>query len=219
MSYYGRIYLMAPIDFICIGIMVLFGLIGLWRGLARQLMTLFCWFFSLIAAIALVPIFYKLLFTDGAALASLRTTLEEAFKLFSVSKLDEIAAANEIANGGAIMARWVVMFGTFLLLWIVVTIIFKLLKLALKPLAYKDPLFEVDRIIGLFFGIAIGFVVCVIILAVLYLLRDGVHEIDNFLTNTVTPGCLTDKIVYPVAVKLGDYLKALGSFYKTTVVA
>lgn len=182
-------------------------------------MTLFCWFFSLIAAIALVPIFYKLLFTDGAALASLRTTLEEAFKLFSVSKLDEIAAANGIANGGAIMARWVVMFGTFLLLWIVVTIIFKLLKLALKPLAYKDPLFEVDRIIGLFFGIAIGFVVCVVILAVLYLLRDGVHEIDNFLTNTITPGCLTDKIVYPVAVKFGDYLKALGSFYKTTVVA
>ncbi len=216
MSYYGRIYLMAPIDFICIGIAVLFGLIGLWRGMARQLMTLFCWFFSLAAAIMLVPVFYKLLCADGGALASLRVSLEGSFKLFSVPGLDEIAAESGIANGGAIMARWVVMFGIFLLLWIVITIIFKLLKLALKPLANKDPLFEVDRIIGLFFGIAIGFAICVFIFAVLYILADSMHEIDLFLSDTVKPGCLTDRIVYPVAVKFGDYLKALWHVYKTT---
>lgn len=209
---------MAPIDFICIGIMVLFGLIGLWRGLARQLMTLFCWFFSLIAAIMLVPLFYKLLFADGAALESLRITLEGAFKLFSVAKLDEIAAANGIVNGGAIMARWVVMFGVFLLLWIVITIVFKLLKLALKPLANKDPLFEVDRIIGLFFGLAIGFALCVLILSILYILRENSHEIDNFLTNTITSGCLTEKLVCPVVTKFESYLKSLWNVYKTTVI-
>lgn len=211
---------MAPIDFICIGIMVLFGLIGFWRGIAKQLMTLFCWFFSLIAAIMLVPVFYKLLFADGAAMASLRVSLEGVFKLFSVSKLDEIAAANGIASGGgAIMARWIIMLVLFLLLWIIVTIIFKLLKLALKPLTNKAPLFEVDRIIGLLFGIAIGFAICVFVLAVLYLLKDNVHEVDSFLSDIIKPGCLTDKIVYPLAVKFGDYLKALWNVYKTTVPA
>lgn len=212
---------MAPIDFICIGIVVLFGLIGLLRGFAKQLVTLLGWFFSLITAILLVPVFFKLLFADGAALASFRQSFEGAFKFFSVAKLDEMALTYGLANGGAVMARWVIMFGLLVILWIVIAIIFKLLKLIIKPLTYKDqnPVVPLDKVLGVILGLAIGAAIVIILIGVLYLLKDKVTAIDDLLGKIIVEDCLTDKIVCPAAEKFDEFLKGLWQVYKTTIPA
>ena len=201
--------------------MVLFGLIGLLRGFAKQLVTLLGWFFSLVTAILLVPVFFKLLFADGGALASFRQSFEGAFKFFSVAKLDEMATAYGLASGGAVMARWVIMFGLLVILWIVVAIIFKILKLIVKPLTYKgqNPVVALDKVLGVILGLAIGAAIVIVIFGVLYLLRDKIVAIDDLLGKIVTEDCLTNKTAYPAAGKFGEFLKGLWQTYKTTVPA
>ena len=120
---------MAPIDLVCIGFLVLFGLIGLLRGFAKQMMTLLGWFFSLLTAVILVPVLYKLLFTDGGALESFRTSFEGLFASLTIPALDEMAVTYDVSSGGTILARWIIMFGLLLLTWIVTAIIFKLVRM------------------------------------------------------------------------------------------
>ena len=78
-NFTDREEIMAPIDFVCIGIMLLFGVIGFFRGFAKQMRTLLGWFVALIVAVLLVPPIYKVLFTGDGALESVCTSLEGLF--------------------------------------------------------------------------------------------------------------------------------------------
>lgn len=208
---------MTLIDFVCIGFLVLFGLIGLIRGFAKQMMTLLCWFFSLLTAAILVPTLYKWLFTNGGALESLRTSFEGLFSSLTISALDNMAADYDIANGGAILARWILMLGILLLTWIVVTIIFKLVKMIFKPFAYSEGGVKAfDRVLGIFLGFVIGAAIFAVILGILVLLRDKVTAIDEFLTKNLTDDCLTAKYLMPTMNKIGEFLKGVFNVYKTT---
>lgn len=212
---------MAPIDLIFIGIIVLFGLIGLLRGFARQMITFLGGFFSLIAAILLVPLFYKLLFANGAALASVRETFENLFSSLTITSLNELAAKCGASGGGAILARWIIMFVLVLLLWIVLTIVFKLLKLVFKPLAYtrSNGARITDKVIGVIFGLAIGAAIVLIALWILYVLKDNIEAVESFANNLIPENCLTGKYVSPVAEKFRGFLKKIFDVYKTTIPA
>ena len=191
---------MAPIDLVCIGFLVLFGLIGLLRGFAKQMMTLLGWFFSLLTAVILVPVLYKLLFTDGGALESFRTSFEGLFASLTIPALDEMAVTYDVSSGGAILARWIIMFGLLLLTWIVTAIIFKLVRMIFRPFAYSEGGVKAfDRFLG-----------------ILSLLRDTFTGIDDLLTKYLTDESLTVKYLSPIFDKVGEFFKGVFNVYKTT---
>ncbi len=208
---------MAPIDLVCIGFLVLFGLIGLLRGFAKQMMTLLGWFFSLLTAVILVPVLYKLLFTDGGALESFRTSFEGLFASLTIPALDEMAVTYDVSSGGTILARWIIMFGLLLLTWIVTAIIFKLVRMIFRPFAYSEGGVKAfDRILGIFLGIVIGAAVFAVVLGILSLLRDTFTGIDDLLTKYLTDESLTVKYLSPIFDKVGEFFKGVFNVYKTT---
>lgn len=208
---------MAPIDLVCIGFLVLFGLIGLLRGFAKQMMTLLGWFFSLLTAVILVPVLYKLLFTDGGALESFRTSFEGLFASLTIPALDEMAVTYDVSSGGAILARWIIMFGLLLLTWIVTAIIFKLVRMIFRPFAYSEGGVKAfDRFLGIFLGVVIGAAVFAVVLGILSLLRDTFTGIDDLLTKYLTDESLTVKYLSPIFDKVGEFFKGVFNVYKTT---
>ena len=208
---------MAPIDLVCIGFLVLFGLIGLLRGFAKQMMTLLGWFFSLLTAVILVPVLYKLLFTDGGALESFRTSFEGLFTSLTIPALDEMAVTYDVSSGGTILARWIIMFGLLLLTWIVTAIIFKLVRMIFRPFAYSEGGVKAfDRILGIFLGVVIGAAVFAVVLGILSLLRDTFTGIDDLLTKYLTDESLTVKYLSPIFDKVGEFFKGVFNVYKTT---
>ena len=208
---------MAPIDLVCIGFLVLFGLIGLLRGFAKQMMTLLGWFFSLLTAVILVPVLYKLLCTDGGALESFRTSFEGLFASLTIPALDEMAVTYDVSSGGTILARWIIMFGLLLLTWIVTAIIFKLVRMIFRPFAYSEGGVKAfDRILGIFLGIVIGAAVFAVVLGILSLLRDTFTGIDDLLTKYLTDESLTVKYLSPIFDKVGEFFKGVFNVYKTT---
>lgn len=208
---------MAPIDLVCIGFLVLFGLIGLLRGFAKQMMTLLGWFFSLLTAVILVPVLYKLLFTDGGALESFRTSFEGLFASLTIPALDEMAVTYDVSSGGTILARWIIMFGLLLLTWIVTAIIFKLVRMIFRPFAYSEGGVKAfDRILGIFLGVVIGAAVFAVVLGILSLLRDTFTGIDDLLTKYLTDESLTVKYLSPMFDKVGEFFKGVFNVYKTT---
>lgn len=208
---------MAPIDLVCIGFLVLFGLIGLLRGFAKQMMTLLGWFFSLLTAVILVPVLYKLLFTDGGALESFRTSFEGLFVSLTIPALDEMAVTYDVSSGGTILARWIIMFGLLLLTWIVTAIIFKLVRMIFRPFAYSEGGVKAfDRILGIFLGVVIGAAVFAVVLGILSLLRDTFTGIDDLLTKYLTDESLTVKYLSPIFDKVGEFFKGVFNVYKTT---
>ncbi len=207
---------MAPIDFVCIGIMLLFGLIGFFRGFAKQLRTLLGWFMALVIAVLLVPPIYKALFTGGGALESVCTSLEGFFSFISVHKLEEAAVKYNLSGSGAFFARWTAMLATFLLLWIIFTIIFKLIRIPLRSYI-EAPVAGIDKALGVMFGIFIGFMLTVVILAVLYCFKYRLPAVGNLLEKMIPENCITNETIYALANKIGDYFKAVRCVYVTTV--
>ncbi len=208
---------MALIDLVCIGFIVLFGLIGLLRGFAKQMITLLCWFFSLLTAIIITPILYKWLCADGGALASLRTSFEGLFASLTIPALDEMATSYGAPNGGAMLARWILMLGMVLLSWIVVAIVFKLIKMIFRPFAYSEGGVKVfDRILGVILGLAIGAAIFAVILGILSLLRGQITAIDDLLTKYLTDESLTVKYLSPVLDKISEFFMGIFEVYKTT---
>ncbi len=208
---------MALIDWICIGFAVLFGLIGLLRGFAKQMITLLGWFFSLLTAVILTPILYKWLCADGGALASLRTSFEGLFASLTIPALSDMATNYGAPSGGAILARWILMLGMILLSWIVIAIVFKLIKMIFRPFAYSEGGLKVfDRILGVILGIAIGAAIFAVILGILSLLRGQITAIDELLTKYLTDESLTVKYLSPILDKISEFFKGIFEVYKTT---
>lgn len=215
-NFTDREEIMAPIDFVCIGIMLLFGVIGFFRGFAKQLRMLLGWFVALIVAVLLVPPIYKVLFTGGGALENVCVSLEGLFSFVSVPNLEKAAVKYNLSGSGAFFARWTVMLVILLLLWIIVTIIFKLIRIPLRSYI-EAPVAGIDKALGVMFGIFIGFMLTVLILAVLYCFKYRLPAVGELLEKIVPENSLTNETIYALATKIGDYFKAVRRVYVTTV--
>lgn len=210
---------MATIDFVCIGIILLFCIIGLFRGFAKQLSSLFGWFLALIAAIVLTPICYKILFADDGALAGFRETFEGFFSFLSIAQVEKLSVEFGISSCGVLFARWVIMVVMILLLWIVITIVFKLFRLILSPFSFSGcHVGAFGRIIGAIFGLALGCAIVLALLGVLYALSFKHTAVQDLLDKLIVKDCFIDKYIYPIAVKIGDFLKSLHDVYYTTII-
>lgn len=207
---------MAPIDFICIGIMLLFGLIGFLRGFAKQLRTLLGGFFALFVAVLLVPPIYKILFTGNGALASVCGSLEGVFSFISTPNLEQAAVKYGLSGSGAFFARWAVMLVLLIILWVVVSIIFKLVRIPLRSFI-EEPVEGIDKALGVMFGIIVGFLITMLILAVLYCFKYRLPAVGTLLEKLIPENSVTNETVYALAQKLGDYFKAVRRVYVTTV--
>lgn len=222
-TFNGGLYFMGIAEFVCIGIIVLFALIGLLRGFAKQIVTLCCWFFALIGAILLVEPVFKLVFAaDNAPLHNVLSSFAGVMA-FCDGFLGDMAAARGLASGGALAANWIIMLGILLILWILVTIVFKIVKLIFRPFTtIANPIKPVDKILGFLFGAVIGALHIFIFLTIAYLLKDKVAVVGEYLDKLKITD--TSSYVYQYAYKwvadwIGAYFKGVGEFYWSTVIA
>ena len=189
------LYFMGIAEFVCIGIIVLFALIGLLRGFAKQIVTLCCWFFALIGAILLVEPVFKLVFAaDNAPLHNVLSSFAGVMA-FCDGFLGDMAAARGLASGGALAANWIIMLGILLILWILVTIVFKIVKLIFRPFTtIANPIKPVDKILGFLFGAVIGALHIFIFLTIAYLLKDKVAVVGEYLLHLPPRVALAERI-------------------------
>ncbi len=210
-------------EFVCIGIIVLFALIGLLRGFAKQIVSFCCWFFALIASILLVEPVFKLVFAaENAPLHSVLSSFAGVMA-FCDGFLGDMAAARGLASGGTLAANWIIMLGILLILWIVVTIVFKIVKLIFRPFTtVANPIKPVDKILGLLLGAFWGVLHIFMFLTIAYLLKDKVTVVGEYLDKLKITD--TSSYVYQYAYKwvldwMGGYIKGIGEFYWSTVIA
>lgn len=147
------------LDIICGVILIVFGLIGLFRGFAKQIYGILSIFIGFVGAYLLLMPVYNLLYdlflkgvVDGLAGA-----------LSSFTFLNDYAAEFG-KNTGTMIAEWVMLAAVYVVLFIVISLVWKLFKLFFK--ICDLPVIKVfDRILGLFLGLGFGGVlICAILL-------------------------------------------------------
>ena len=210
-------------EFVCIGIIVLFALIGLLRGFAKQIVSLCCWFFALIGAILLVRPVFNLVFVDENALLPNVLPKFADVMAFCDGFLGDMATARGLASGGTLAANWIIMLGILLILWIVVTIVFKIVKLIFRPFTtVANPIKPVDKILGFVLGAVIGVLHIFMFLTIAYLLKDKVTVVGDYLEKLkiTDPHYYVNQYAYHwVEDWIGAYFKGVGEFYWSTVIA
>lgn len=215
---------MAIADIICIAVLALFALVGLIRGFAKQMVTVLGWFFALITALLLVKPTFNLLFVqEGAAFAGVADSFGGILAFCNdIGFINDYAVSlNASWTGGILMARWIILLGIALVLWIVVTIIFKILKLIFNPFAEGDnPIKAVDKILGLVFGAVWGAVLIFFVLLVAYFLKDTVSIVGEYLNEyVIKPDGFVNKYAYfYVNDWLAAFFKGVWDFFASTIV-
>ena len=149
------------LDIIFVAFVLLFAIIGLVRGFARQVFSLASKLVSLIAAYFLLMPIYNLLYDMflGSIVESIGSSLA------SLTFLDTYAATFGKTTG-SLLAEYVILLALYVALSIVVGIVLKLLKKIVYPICDLKGIKFFDRIFGLALGAAFGLLIpC----AVLYL--------------------------------------------------
>ena len=147
------------LDIACGVIILVFALIGIFRGFARQIFSLFGLIASLAGAILLLKPIYDIL--DGLFLGKFVDMLANLFG--KMSFLDSYAATLGKTTG-VLLSEYVVMFLLFVVLTIVLSLLLKLLKKIIIPIC-DLPFFKFfDKIFGLGLGILLGLLLIFVIL-------------------------------------------------------
>ncbi len=152
------------LDIICAAVVVIFGLIGYFRGFARQVFGLASGLVALVGAYFLLMPAYELVYDLflGSVIESVGGSLG------SLTFLDSVATPLGKTTG-TLLAEYVSMFVLYLALAFVVGIAWKLLKLIVYPICDIRGIRFFDKVFGILLGFAWGiiFVVALLYLATL----------------------------------------------------
>ncbi|MBR2384130.1 MAG: CvpA family protein [Clostridia bacterium] len=180
------------LDIVYAVVLVLFGLIGFFRGFARQIFGLMSGFVALVGAYFLLMPVYNLLYDLflGSIIESVGSSL--TFLTF----LDTFAATAGKTTGVLIM-EYLTMFVLYLVLCVLVGFVWKLLKLITHPICDLKGIKFFDK----FFGVLLGFVWGVLfVTAIIYLATIvsgwkfiGMSDTVNELIATLSDGSFFSK--------------------------
>ena len=135
------------LDIICGAVLLLFGLIGFFRGFARQVFGLLSGFVALVGAYFLLGPVYNLLYD-----MFLGSIIESIGGSLSFLKFLDKFAATAGKTTGTLLIEYVVMFLLYGVLTIVVGIVWKLLKLITHPICDLKGIKVFDKIFGVLLG-------------------------------------------------------------------
>ncbi len=194
---------MAIVDLICAAVLLIFGLIGLFRGFMRQVLSLVSGIAALVIAFFIVRPVYQFLLGIGFI-------------------------KDMIANiGGSINVNWPILQGfaesagktqglflteigfaviLFILITIVVGLLIKLVKKLLIMIADIPGINIIDKVLGVALGFVWAALIIVAVFIVLSLLRDSVGAIDTFMTDFIPETSLTHNYIMKFAAYIMDYI-------------
>lgn len=153
------------LDIVCGVILVLFGLIGFFRGFARQVFSLLSGFVAIVGAFFLLMPVYNLLYE--LFLGSIIESIGSSLTFFSF--LDTFAQSAGKTSGVLIM-EYVFILLVYLVLVIVVGLLWKILKSIVHPICDLKGIKVFDKIFGVLLGFVWGALLIIAILYILYLI-------------------------------------------------
>ena len=201
-------------------ILLLFALIGLVKGFARQLFGLFAGVAALVGAFFAFKPVYHLLADNLAFINSFRDII--ANFLSSLNLIVDFLG--KLGTTTLNLANYTIYAIIYLLLVIIIALLYKLIRAIAIKISSTGFLRVLDKILGLVFGAAIGAVVVTLALSVVYyiLMRPVfpfAPAIESFMNSAASDGNLVIKYVYQTFMEgiLGPYVESsllLGDFFK-----
>ena len=174
------------LDIICAAVLLLFGLIGYFRGFARQIFGLLSGFVALVGAYFLLKPAYELVYDLflGSIIESVGGSL--GFLTF----LDSVAVPAGKTTG-VLLVEYASMFVLYLALAFLVGLAWKLLKLIVHPICDLKGIKFFDKLFGILLGFVWGILLVVVLLYVATLLAGfeklgltkTINDVLDMLTN------------------------------------
>ncbi|MBR1867808.1 MAG: CvpA family protein [Clostridia bacterium] len=209
---------MAIVDIICAAVLLIFGFIGLFKGFMRQILSLVSGIAALVIAFFVFRSVYNLLYGIGFIQDMINgiggnINVDWPF----LQGIAESAGKTQ----GVLVAEYGFKIILFILITIVIGLLIKLVKKLLTLIADIPGINVIDRVLGLALGLFWAALILFVVFFVLYLLKDSVGAIDDFLNNFVPESSLTNQWLIQnlenikgYFIQLFDFVK--GAFVETT---
>lgn len=196
------------IDIVCGGVLLLFAIVGLCKGFARQIFKFLSFFAAIIGGFFLVQPVYAWLGEHVEVFAGWETSLASA--VGGVEFINNILSKFAEGMGkevGVLLAEYIMKLGLFIVIAIIVGLLFKLLKKIVFPIADMKVIRVFDRLLGLVYAVAWA----AIILGALLLLTDRVlvlhfEPVKTFFEDQLNNGYVVGKYLIGYVRQIGDYL-------------
>ena len=148
------------LDIACGAILIIFGLIGLFRGFAKQIYGILSIFIGFVGAFLLLMPVYNILYD-----LFLKSVVDSLAGMLAPLTFLDAYAAEFGKTTASLFAEWIMLAALYIVLFIVITLVWKLFKVFFK--ICDLPVIKVfDRILGLFLGLAFGLVIISAILLI-----------------------------------------------------
>lgn len=180
------------VDIACAVVLLTLGIIGLFRGFMKQLLSLVGWLVALIGAFFLFKPVYELL----SGFSFYNNMIENIGSGMNI----DLAILRPIAEAagktqGVLVSEYVCKIVLFLLLTVILALLFKLVKAILIRIVELPGINVIDKLLGAALGLFWAALIIYVVFFVLYLLKDSVGAINDLLTQFVTEDSLTNKLL------------------------
>lgn len=205
---------MAIIDIVVAVLLLVFGIFGLVKGFARQVLSILSFIFAIVVGFFLLKPVYNLLYDKVGFFASWVNSLGESLKGVNLSFLAELAEKAGKTQG-ALLSEYIFKAAVFILLAVIAGILFKIVKKILECIVSLPVINVIDRILGVALGFFWVLLIVVILLLIATALRDKVPFLDTFMTSQVEKdGCLVNKFIVANLDKIKTYFTEIFNFLK-----
>ncbi len=209
----------AIIDIVVAVLLLVFGIYGVVKGFARQILWILSFFFAIIAGFFLLKPIYDLLYEKVSFFSSWVDSLGDALGNVNLSFLESTAAAANKTQG-ALLSEYIFKAALFILISIIAGILFKIVKHILESIVSLPVVNVIDRILGVALGFFWVLLIVTIVMLIVTALRDKASFLDTFLTTQVEKdGCLVNKYIVANLDKIKTYFKEIFDFLKGIVPA
>lgn len=204
------------LDIVCGAVLLVFGLIGVFRGFARQIFKFVGFFAAIIGAFLLVKLAYDFLYGFDF-FKNLLSAMAKAFNTDGWlgalgTKITEYAA-KQGKTSGELWAGYVMNAILFVVLSILIGLAFKLLKKIVFPIADMPVINVFDRILGLAYALVLTAVaLALVMLFVNYVLAPNVKAIGDFWSKSLADSPVVGKYVWQYVEKFGEWLYGIVQF-------
>ncbi len=161
------------LDIACGALLLLFGLIGGFRGLTRQLLQIVGWFIGIVGAFFLLEPVFELL----AGFEFFENFINAIKDLFSNLKFFDEALTLSAS-------LYVVKGLLFIVLWIVVSLLYKLIRRLITPISDL----KVIRVFDKFFGAVLGLVFAAVIIVAVFFAGDKISAFGDMILDIAGDG-------------------------------
>ena len=199
---------MAVTDIVFIAILVAFGLVGVFRGFAKQVLGLVSGLVGIIVSFFLLsPIFNWLM--GISFFSALVNDIGAGIKV-DIAILARIAESAGKTQG-VLISEYIFKIALFIILAILFGLLLRLIKKGVLSIVSLPVVSTIDKILGLALGLCWGALAIGVVFLVLYWFKD-IAALGNLITTLAPAGSLTDKYLVANLPTIKQYFVDLLNF-------